>query len=564
VLATLAFALLLGQSSTTFQTQAPPVAPPRDAPTQKGTASMKGKVVAADTGKPVRRVQVSLSSPDLTESRSMSTTAQGGFEFKDLPAGRYTISATRPGFLRVQYGQRRPGEPGRAVVLADGQRLETVDMSLPRTGWITGRIVDELGDPLAGVSIYPAQWKYFRGKRRLVPVSEGGIGFNQTDDTGQFRLTNLEPGEYFVLAYTRTTWTVDDKPTERIGYLPTYSGGTANPTEAARIKVGVGQEAPVGDIAMVPGKVASLSGMATYSNGMPLAGESINLTQEFSGPGRSSSFGMAGTKVNPDGSFTLKNLAPGEYRLSIRGPGDKEHPPEGVTLTVSVAGEDLTGVMLVAGSGGTLNGRVISDTGAPIPLPEQSRMRVFARPVDPTMTYQSIGDQDNGRVKDDWSFEVKNVFGLNRLSISPLPTGWAVRSVDVGGKDYADVPLDLRGGIQLDNVTIVLSKTLPRVQGALLDPSGQPTDGSVLLFPEDSAKWGEDARLVRSARPDVTGTFEFRNTIPGAYLIAALEYVRDGDWADPEFLAKLKDDATRVRVDEKGAEPVRLTLKRAR
>jgi len=38
--------------------------------------------------------------------------------------------------------------------------------------------------------------------------------------------------------------------------------------------------------------------------------------------------------------------------------------------------------------------------------------------------------------------------------------------------------------------------------------------------------------------------------------------VRDGDWADPEFLAKLKDDATRVRVDEKGAEPVRLTLKR--
>jgi hypothetical protein len=449
------------------------------------------------------------------------------------------------------------------VVLAEGQRVESIDLSLPRTGWITGRITDELGDPMSGVSIYPAQWRYFRGKRRLVPVPTGGPGFNQTDDTGQFRITNLEPGDYFVLAYTRTTWTVDDKPTERIGYLPTYSGSTANPADAARVKVGVGQEVPVGDIAMVPGKVASVSGMATYSNGMPLAGESINLTQEFAGPGSSSSFGMPGTKVSPDGSFTIKNLAPGEYRLSVRGPGDKEHPPEGVTMTLSVAGEDLAGVMLVAGSGGTLNGRVISDTGAPIPFPEQSRMRVFARPVDPGSTYQSLGDQDNGRVKDDWSFEVKNVFGLNRLSISPLPPGWAVRSIDVGGKDYADVPLDLRGGIQLDNVSIVLSKTLPRVQGALLDSTGQPTEGSVLLFPEDSAKWGEDARLVRSARPDITGTFEFRNTIPGTYLVAALDYVRDGDWADPEFLAKLKDDATRVRVDEKGAEPVRLTLKRA-
>jgi hypothetical protein len=559
VFASFALTLLLGQT-VTFQ--GPAQAPPRDTITQKGTASLKGKVVAAESGKPVRRVQVSLSSPDLSESRSMSTNAQGVFEFKELPAGRYTISATRAGFLRLQYGQKRPGEPGRPVQVAEGQRLENLDFSLPRTGWMTGRIVDELGEPLAGVTIYPAQWKYFRGKRRLVPVSSGGSSFNQTDDTGQFRITNLEPGEYYVLAYTRTTWTVDDKPTEKIGYLPTYSGGTANPADAARVKVGVGQEVPVGDIAMVPGKVATISGMATYSNGLPLAGETVNMTQEFSGPNWSSSFGMAGSKVNPDGSFTIKNVAPGEYRLSVRGPGDKEHPPEGITTTVSVLGEDLTGVMLVAGSGGTLSGRVVSDTGGPIPFPEQSRMRVSARPVDPTSTYQNF-DQDNGRVKDDWTFEVKNVFGLNRLSISPLPTGWAVRSIDIAGKDYADVPVDLRGGVSLDNVTLIVSKSLPRVQGTLTDDGGKPTEGSVLLFPDDHAKWGEDARLVRSARPDLAGAFEFRNVIPGAYLAVALEYVRDGDWADPEFLEKLRNDAKRVRVDEKGAEPVNLTLKRS-
>jgi len=560
VIAVLCVTLLLSGQQSSMSVQAPAASGPvRDIP--KGTGSIKGKVVSVESGKPIRRVQISLASPDLSESRTISTTALGTFEFKDLAAGRYTLTATRPGFIRLQYGQRRPGEPGRPIQLAEGQRLADADFSLPRTGAISGRITDELGDPMPDVSIYPAQWKYFRGKRRMVPVP-GGNSFNRTDDTGQFRITGLEPGEYFVLAATRTTWTVDNNPAERIGFAPTYSGGTVNPGEAARIKVAMGQEATLGDFAMVPGRVANISGTATYSSGLPLAGESINMTQEFAGPGASTSFGMQGAKVNPDGSFTIKNVAPGEYRLSVRGPGDKDHPAEGVTVTVSVAGEDLTGVTLTAGSGGTLSGRIVSDTGAPIPLPEQSRMRVLARPVDPTTTYQSFGDNDNGRVKDDWTFEVGNAYGLNRLSVSPLPTGWAIRSIDHGGKDYADVPLDLRGGIRLDNITIVLSKTLPRLQGTLLDERGQPVEGSVLVFPEESSKWGEDTRLVRSARPDLNGGFELRNLVPGNYLVTALEYVRDGEWSDPEFLEKLRGDAKHVRVDDKGAALVSLTLKK--
>jgi hypothetical protein len=50
--------------------------------------------------------------------------------------------------------------------------------------------------------------------------------------------------------------------------------------------------------------------------------------------------------------------------------------------------------------------------------------------------------------------------------------------------------------------------------------------------------------------------------IPGSYLAAALEYVRDGEWADPEFLTKLRDQAKLVKVDESGVATVALTLKR--
>ena len=562
MIAALCVALLLTgqQSSISVQGAAQPPGPARDTSAAKGTASIKGKVVAADSGKAMRRVQISLSSPDLSEARSISTNAQGVFEFKELLAGRYNVSATRPGYIRLQYGQRRPGEPGRPIQLADGQRMANADFSLPRSGAITGRITDELGDPLSDVSIYPAQWKYFRGKRRMVPVSGGGP-FNRTDETGQFRITGLEPGEYFVLATTRTTWTVDDNPNERIGFLPTYSGGTANPAAAAAVKVAMGQEAAAGDFAMVPGRVASISGTATYSSGLPFAGETINVNQEFAGPGSSSSFGMPGAKVNADGSFVIKNVAPGEYKLSLRGPGDKDHPAEGVTMTVTVSGEDLANVMLVGGSGGSITGRIVSDTGEAIPLPATSRMRVTARPVDPTSTYTGF-DTDNGRVKDDWSFEVTNVYGQNRLTVNPLPTGWAVRRIEHDGTDYADVPVALQGGQKLDNVTVVLSKTLPRLQGSLVDEAGRPGEGTALLFPEDSARWGEDSRLVRTARPDAAGAFEFRNLIPGEYLAVALDYVRDGEWTDPEFLEKLRERGTKVHVDDRGAAPVRLTIKK--
>lgn len=507
----------------------------------------------------MRRVQINLSSAALLgEPRSMSTNSEGIFEFTELPAGRYTLTASRGGFLRLQYGQRRPGEPGRPIELTDGQKFNNADCALPRASALVGRITDEIGDPLPNVSVYPAQWRYFRGQRRMVPVPGGGP-FNRTDDTGQYRITNLEPGDYYVLATTREAWTDEKNPKERIGFLPTYSGGTANPGEAMRIAVGLGAEAPVPDFALVPGRVGTISGTAISSSGLPLAGEQISMSQEFSGPGQSSSFGAPGSKVAADGTFTIRNVSPGEYKLLLSTAGDGQRPPEGVTTTVVFSGDDLTGLQLVTSQGASLRGRVITDTGEA--LPRDHKMRVSTRPVDPARTFARF-DQDNGRVRDDMTFEVTGVFGLNRLSLSPLPPGWALRSVDFEGKDLADTPLNVAGGQRLDGVTIVLSKNLARVRGTLLAANGQPAEGAVVIFPEDTARWAEESRLIRSTRPDMFGTFEFRDVVAGEYLLAPVEYIREGDWADPAVLERLKESATRVRVTEGTAPaPVTLTLK---
>jgi hypothetical protein len=50
----------------------------------------------------------------------------------------------------LEFGQRRPNEPGRPITLADGQVVDRVDISLPVGGVIAGRVLDDTGEPLAG------------------------------------------------------------------------------------------------------------------------------------------------------------------------------------------------------------------------------------------------------------------------------------------------------------------------------------------------------------------------------------------------------------------------------
>src|SRR5262245_53078799 len=94
----------------------PPQAPPRDASqpardtsqtVRTGTATLRGHVVAADTGQPLRKAQVRIIAPELRENRLTSTDAEGKFEFKDVVPGRYNVMASKGSYVQLQYGQQR-------------------------------------------------------------------------------------------------------------------------------------------------------------------------------------------------------------------------------------------------------------------------------------------------------------------------------------------------------------------------------------------------------------------------------------------------------------------------
>ena len=539
----------------------PPIVPARDAQSpalSKGKGIIRGRVVSADTGKPLRRARVNLSTGG-GESRSVSTGTSGSYELKDLPPGRYTLRVTRSGYLPLTFGQKRAGEPGRPLDLADAQVMDKIDFAMPRMSVITGRVTDEVGEPVADAQVWAMHMQYYLGRRRLVPA---GGGFNaRTDDAGQYRILGLSPGEYVVMANLRDTWPLDDDPTQTLAYTQTYHPSTPNAAEAQRVKVGVGQEVSAIDIGLVPGRAAKLSGVAITSTGAPAAGQTVGLGQEVSGPTMSSMMSVGSAKVAGDGSWSIPNVPPGEYRLTVRTTveGQDEH----ADTMVIVTGADLDGITLVTGGGGTLRGVVVTEDNMPLTGPLE-QLTVRARTVATDFRPRQPGvSGDNGRVAKDGTFEFKGAFGPTIVTVTPLPAPWTLKAIEHDGRDVADATLDVKHGDIITGIRVVLTNRPTIVRGTIRDARTQaPAEGTVILFAAESSRWREESRAIRSARPDQNGRFEVRGLPPGEYLAVALEYVRDGQWSDPEFLEGLRAVAERFSLAESEAKALDLNVQR--
>ena len=548
-------ALALVAQGAQGPTPGAPAGTPAGSRDAKATAVLRGRILSAESGKPLRRAQVSVRAPELPQGRSTSTNVDGVYVIRELPPGRYTVSVMRSGFLPTQYGQRRPGEPSRPLVVGEGQVLDRVDFVLQRAGVVSGRIVDEMGEPIAGVSVWPMQTQFFRGRRRLVPISSQGV----TDDTGQYRLLGVPPGDYLLMATTFETWKTGGEKKEVLGYAPSFYPGVAGAGDAQRVRVGSGQQRTGIDFSVQPLRAATLSGTAVSSEGTPLAGVSISVSQEFAGPNFWSSMGFPGAKVAADGSWTIRDVAPGEYVLEIResATATRDKPAETAFLPLIVQGVDLSGIALVTEPPGTLAGQVVTDDGGA--LPGNVRLRVSAQSALPDRR-PSFSDGDNGVVASDGTFVLSGIVGPSIIGFESLPPGWAIRSIDVNGSEHVHTSLTIRGGRRFDGARIVLTKRFPAVSGVILDEKGQPADGAVVLFVTDSSTWLEAAGTARTVRPDQAGNYRFDAVRPGEYFIVALASVQQWQIADPEFLEELRAHARRVTLNEREMEVINLKV----
>lgn len=177
--------------------------PARDAQPQQpavGTGAISGVIVAEGTGTPVRRARVTLSGAEMRTPRSVVTNDEGQFGFVALPAGRYTMTASKAGYVNITYGAKRPGRPGTPIQLVDGQKLEKASISLPRGGVVTGIVVDENGEPSPGTQVRVMRFVMRTGEKTLEQS-----GSDQTDDRGIYRVYGLQPGDFLVSAAPRNS-----------------------------------------------------------------------------------------------------------------------------------------------------------------------------------------------------------------------------------------------------------------------------------------------------------------------------------------------------------------------
>ena len=550
-----------GGAQTTFGAQQRPATPARDtsATPKKGTAIIRGRVIAADTGRPLRRARISLSSGELGPEgrRTASTNLDGVFEIRELPAARYTLSVTRGGYLSLQYGQRRPGEQGRPVQLGDGEVLEKIDFALPRMGTISGHVTDETGEPIEGVSLYAMRMLYFEGRRKLVPVSSSTV----TDDRGEYRINRLQPGTYAVMASTKETWTVTENGRDTVfGYMPTYFPGVVNGGEARQVTLKVGQEVPAIDFSLIPGRAAKITGQALDSQGRPFS--RVSLSDEVKGLGFASFRSGPDVTVAPDGGFTALNVPPGEYKLVATKQATEEGGAEAALTTVNVDGNDIENILLTGSSGGTVSGRIVLEDGTAKPKMSAVSVQVV-EPYRGQPSASLIGtfkDFGFSGVKEDGTFSVPHVFGRAKIQVS-VPDGWMVKSITRDGQDIADNSLQLGSGEELSGIDVLLTSRVTKIEGQLLDDRNQPLrDATVLVFPSDADKWFENAKIVRAARPDQQGRWQAKGLPPGEYLAIALDYVEDGAWNDPDYLESLRRDARKVTLADGGSETVALKV----
>lgn len=535
-----------------------PGPPPRDnAPTTPtGTARIRGRVVAADSSAPLRRAQVSINAAEFTLRRTATTDAEGRYEFAELPAGRYSIFFAKGGYVGLQFGQRRPFEGGTPVILTDGQTIANANVALPRGAVISGRLTDELGEPIAGAQVQVQRYQYgIDGVRRLQFAGNE----DTSDDLGQFRLYGLMPGEYVVSAGTRGIsimapgFTGNDS---NEGYVPTFYPGTLNVNEAQPVTVAVGQETPI-QFSLQIARMNRVAGIVVDSSGRPVSGAMILLR---SGSPGSIIRGVGGGQTGTDGTFVMSNIAPGDYSIDVRPNPRLGVEPEFGTVPVTVAGADITGLRIVTGKGSMVSGRVVfegqSPRGGPNPL------RVFAQQADPARAgalFFATDPASNGTVADDGTFQISGVSG-EVLFRAATPSGWTLKSVLLEGKDITDEPVDVMHGQTVEGLRVVLTDRLTDVSGQVTDGRGQAKDYVVVIQPDGEAQGPIPSRFLRTTRPDQDGRFRVRGMPPGRYVATAVESLEQGRHFVPEVQRELREKGRSFSVAEGASVVVDLKL----
>ncbi len=390
-------------------------------------ASLEGKVLNLIGGQGVRKVNLTLypmggaPTGDSAKPYGTTTDSDGKFVFEAVEPGRYNLWAERSGFIRQSYGAKHGLSGGTTIALAAGQHLKDISLQLTPQAVLSGKVTDEDGDPLGRTQVRVVQIGYRNGKRQPTSRQNG-----MSDEEGEFKLSNLPPGRYYVCTGTparrasfEAARSADRDPAKakpRESYAPACYPSATDATSAVAIDVSAGQTIAGIDIRLHKSAVVRVKGQLSGAvPGHPYDQVQVSLYPADPAEAVFNFSGGSGS-VDKKGDFELSNVHPGSYRLTamvfqgnpqtlgsqpiqVGHEGEQEMPPHAIDLSGGVLGELRVFVKMAAGE---VDGVVHDDNSQPA---AGANVTLVPDPPNPDQQqlYHSASTDQNG------SFQLKNL-----------------------------------------------------------------------------------------------------------------------------------------------------------
>lgn len=523
----------------------------QNGPIANQAGSVSGQVINASTSEGLRKATVTVEAvasgprPGLPGARFVTTTDAGGaFTVNDVPPGRYSISAERTGFVRW-WSEQRPGSRA-TVTVAPGQDLAGVTLKLIPQGVITGRVMDEEGDPVQGAMVQVLKVRYAQGRKQLLPMGPAG----NSNDIGEFRIAGVPPGRVLlsVLVGVPSMNRVTTRRMPDRGFAPLYFPGVTDPSQAAPISIAAGAEFNTGELRLQRSLLHRVSGKVNGITGR--FGISVMLYPRNSMMALGSAQ-FRPTPVQPDGTFWIAGVQAGEYFLQARqASGRNDHRSGRAAVTVGAG--DVENVEITLSEGLTVNGTVRVEAPGSVQL---DRLIVQPQPTEGSTTSGFTAQvESNGT----FATTVPDPAPV-RFSLLNIPDGYYLKAMRYGGQDVAGNMVDFSSGGVSGPVEFLLAPNAPVLDGIVQNEQGDPVGrATVTLVPEGALK--EQWDLYKVAQSDQNGLYRFGSLPPGSYKLYAWQQIEEGAQQDPEFLRAYEGRAASVVLEQNGSARVPLKV----
>jgi protocatechuate 3,4-dioxygenase beta subunit len=524
-------------------------------------ASLEGSVVKEPGGEPLKKAIVELIAENQEEGGNYTATSDqdGHFKIVGIQPGRYRMFVERPGYIEVDKKRRR--SQGVALSFDAGQELKDQTLRMLPAAILTGRVLDEDGDPMPDVEVRVLRRKFSSAHLMFEP-REG----TQTNDLGEFRIGGLLAGKYYVAASPSPNFqslVPIQKGADQAGaasadtaYVTTYYPNAVDPAQAAAIDLHPGDETPV-NFSLVRTHTARIRGSVA---GLPPGTQTDVMLRA-----RDSNAMLLGSEVDQEGKFEISHVAPGAY--TVIATTVMADAPQSALRNIEVTDANIEGLRLAPLAGGAIRGRIHLGGKAKL---KPSVLFVAVRRIDGedefTDVVQFASDGIGtlpplGRVKADGSFELKDVPpGVYEIEVSGDSKGMAdnfVESVVTGTKEVSDTGLNVNGGtLPLD---VTLSSGAGVVDGSVANDKKEPIANAVVVAIPEPKYRKRQSRYQRTAT-DQDGRFTLRGLHPGEYTVYAWEILEGDDYQDPDFLKSLEGQGSTVKVDKSSRQSVALKV----